>query len=82
MFLGYNVIGKQFAIKTAFAIGGLSLALTTLTFPNITNDNLLVAVLVVFLRTGIGFAIRGGAVIDGTEVLAIYLSRKFWNYHR
>ena len=78
VFLGYNVIGKQFAIKTAFAIGGLSLALATLTFPNITNDNLLVAVFGgFFLGAGIGFAIRGGAVIDGTEVLAIYLSRKF-----
>jgi uncharacterized membrane-anchored protein YitT (DUF2179 family) len=29
-----------------------------------------------FLGAGIGFSIRGGAVIDGTEVLAIYLSRK------
>ena len=78
VFLGYNVIGKQFAIKTAFAICGLSIALATLTFPNITNDNLLVAVFGgFFLGAGIGFAIRGGAVIDGTEVLAIYLSRKF-----
>ena len=78
VFLGYNVIGKQFAIKTAFAIGGLSIALATLTFPNITDDNLLVAVFGgFFLGAGIGFAIRGGAVIDGTEVLAIYLSRKF-----
>ena len=78
VFLGYNVIGKQFAIKTAFAICGLSIALATLTFPNITDDNLLVAVFGgFFLGAGIGFAIRGGAVIDGTEVLAIYLSRKF-----
>lgn len=78
VFLGFNVIGRQFAIKTAFAIGGLSIALATLTFPNITNDNLLVAVFGgFFLGAGIGFAIRGGAVIDGTEVLAIYLSRKF-----
>ena len=30
-----------------------------------------------FLGAGIGFSIRGGAVIDGTEVLAIYLSKKF-----
>ena len=78
VFLGYHVIGKQFAVKTAFAIGGLSLALATLSFPNITDDNLLVAVFGgFFLGAGIGFAIRGGAVIDGTEVLAIYLSRKF-----
>jgi uncharacterized membrane-anchored protein YitT (DUF2179 family) len=30
-----------------------------------------------FLGAGIGLAIRGGAVLDGTEVLAIFLSRKF-----
>jgi uncharacterized membrane-anchored protein YitT (DUF2179 family) len=30
-----------------------------------------------FLGAGIGLAVRGGAVIDGTEVLAIYLSKKF-----
>jgi uncharacterized membrane-anchored protein YitT (DUF2179 family) len=29
-----------------------------------------------FLGAGIGFAVRGGAVIDGTEVLAIFVSRK------
>ncbi|MDP3567664.1 YitT family protein [Sediminibacterium sp.] len=76
--LGYIVMGKQFAIKTSLAIVGLSLVLATVTFPNITNDNLLVAVFGgFFLGAGIGFAIRGGAVIDGTEVLAIFLSRKF-----
>ncbi len=75
--LGYNIIGTQFAVKTALAITGLSLALAYITVPNITNDNLLVAVFGgFFLGAGIGFAIRGGAVIDGTEVLAIFLSRK------
>lgn len=75
--LAYTVIGKQFAIKTALAITGLALCLATVTFPNITNDNLLVAVFGgFFLGAGIGLAVRGGAVIDGTEVLAIYLSRK------
>lgn len=76
--LGYKVIDRQFAIKTSLAITGLSLVLATVTFPNITNDNLLVAVFGgFFLGAGIGFAVRGGAVIDGTEVLAIFLSRKF-----
>jgi len=75
--MGYKVVGKQFAIKPAFAISGLSLCLATLTFPNVTNDNLLVAIFGgFFLGAGIGFSIRGGAVIDGTEVLAIFLSRK------
>lgn len=75
--LAYTIIGKQFAIKTALAITGLALCLATVTFPNITDDNLLVAVFGgSFLGAGIGFAVRGGAVIDGTEVLAIFLSRK------
>ena len=78
VFLGYNVIGKAFAIKTALAISGLALVLATVHFPDVTKDNLLVAVFGgFFLGAGIGFSVRGGAVIDGTEVLAIYLSRKF-----
>jgi len=76
--LGYNIMGKQFALKTALAISGLAIVLATVNFPNVTNDNLLVAVFGgFFLGAGIGFAVRGGAVIDGTEVLAIYLSKKF-----
>lgn len=76
--LGYKTMGKVFAIKTALAITGLSIGLATITFPDITRDNLLVAVFGgFFLGAGIGLSVRGGAVIDGTEVLAIYLSRKF-----
>lgn len=76
--LGYKIMGKQFAFKTALAITGLSIVLATVNFPDVTKDNLLVAVFGgFFLGAGIGFAVRGGAVIDGTEVLAIYLSKKF-----
>jgi len=76
--LGYHVVGKAFAIKTALAISGLALCLATVHFPDMTKDNLLVAVFGgFFLGAGIGLSVRGGAVIDGTEVLAIFLSRKF-----
>ena len=76
--LGYKIIGRIFAIKTALAICGLSLVVGTVSFPNVTNDNILVALFGgFFLGAGIGLSMRGGAVIDGTEVLAIYLSRKF-----
>ena len=75
--LGYVTMGRQFAFKTALAITGLAICLALLQFPNITNDNLLVAIFGgFFLGAGIGLSIRGGAVIDGTEVLAIFLSRK------
>lgn len=75
--LGYRVIGKYFALKTAFAILGLALVLVFIDFPEITQDKLLVAVFGgFFLGAGIGLSVRGGSVLDGTEVLAIYLSKK------
>lgn len=75
--LGYKILGKQFAVKTAVAIGCLSLCVATIHFPEVTHDKLLVAVFGgFFLGAGIGLSVRGGAVIDGTEVMAIYLSRK------
>lgn len=78
IFLGYKIMGKVFALKTSFAIAGLALVVGTVSFPDVTKDNLLVAIFGgFFLGSGIGLAVRGGAVIDGTEVLAIFLSRKF-----
>jgi uncharacterized membrane-anchored protein YitT (DUF2179 family) len=75
--LGYNIIGRQFALKTVVAILGLALVTGFVHFPDITHDKLLVAVFGgFFLGAGIGLTVRGGAVLDGTEVLAIFLSRK------
>ena len=75
--LGNSILGRSFAIKTALAISGLALCVGSVDFPDVTKDNLLVAVFGgFFLGAGIGLSVRGGAVIDGTEVLAIYLSRK------
>lgn len=77
VFLGYRIISRQFAIKTAVAIAGLALCVAWINFPEVTHDKLLVAAFGgFFLGAGIGLSVRGGAVIDGTEVLAIYLSRK------
>ncbi len=75
--VGYKTMGKRFAFKTAVAIGGLALVTGTIHFPAITHDKLLVAVFGgFFLGAGVGLTIRGGAVLDGTEVLAIALSKK------
>ncbi|WP_406823905.1 YitT family protein [Pedobacter sp. KACC 23697] len=74
--LGYRQIGKGFAFKTAIAIAALSLALIILPFQPITHDKLLIAFFGgLFLGGGIGLAMRGGCVIDGTEVLALYISK-------
>lgn len=75
--LGFSQIGKQFAFKSILAIIGLALIVHFIPYPLITSDKLLIAVFGgFFLGVGIGMTIRGGAVIDGTEVLAIYMSRK------
>ncbi len=75
--LGYHIFDRKFAIKMILSISGLAICLALVEFPDVTNDNVLVAVFGgFFLGAGIGLSIRGGAVLDGTEVLAIYLSRK------
>lgn len=77
MIMAFYVIGKGFAMRTMLAIALLALAVTFVPYPrDITNDPLLVAVFGgFFLGAGIGLSVRGGAVIDGTEVLAISISR-------
>jgi uncharacterized membrane-anchored protein YitT (DUF2179 family) len=75
--IGYTQISKLFAIKTMIAIVALALCLAFVDFPLITDDKLLIAVFGgFFLGAGIGLSIRGGSVIDGTEVLAIFTSKK------
>jgi len=75
--LGYFQMGKAFAFKSALAICGLALVVAVFPYPIITHDKLLIAAFGgFFLGLGIGFAMRGGAVLDGTEVLAIYLTRQ------
>lgn len=75
--LGYSQICKEFAIKSIIAIIVLAVVVHIVPYPLITSDKLLIAVFGgFFLGAGIGLAIRGGSVIDGTEVLAIFLSKR------
>ncbi|HEY3385596.1 MAG TPA: YitT family protein [Saprospiraceae bacterium] len=77
LILGFKVIGRNFTIKAVLAIIGLALVVEFVHYPVITTDKLLIAIFGgFFLGTGIGLSIRGGAVIDGTEVLALSLSRR------
>jgi uncharacterized membrane-anchored protein YitT (DUF2179 family) len=77
IYLAYRIVGSNFAFKTAAAIIVLAIVLSTVPFIEITHDKLLVAVFGgFFLGAGIGLAVRGGSVLDGTEVLALFMSRK------
>ncbi len=75
--LGYRHISPEFAVKSSLAIFGLALVLTIVPFPVATADKLLGAVFGgFFVGAGVGLAIRGGGVLDGTDVLAVLLSKR------
>jgi uncharacterized membrane-anchored protein YitT (DUF2179 family) len=75
--LGFRQIGGGFALRSALAIGGLSLAVALIPFPDVTHDRVLNAVFGgFFLGAGIGLAVRGGAVLDGTEIAALLISKR------
>jgi uncharacterized membrane-anchored protein YitT (DUF2179 family) len=74
--LGYRQLGAKFAIKSALAIAGLSICVAFVKYPDVTPDKLLTAVFGgFFIGAGIGLAIRGGAVLDGTEIAALLISK-------
>jgi len=74
--LGYRQIGRGFAIRSTLAIAGLSACLAFIKYPDVTPDKLLTAVFGgFFIGAGIGLAIRGGAVLDGTEIAALLISK-------
>lgn len=77
MILAFSTISKQFAVKSIIAIILLAISIYAIPFTSITDDKLLISVFGgFFLGLGIGLAIRGGSVIDGTEVLAVFISRR------
>jgi uncharacterized membrane-anchored protein YitT (DUF2179 family) len=75
--LAWQQINRTFSLKSTVAISLLAAAVAFIPYPVVTNDKLLIAVFGgFFLGAGIGLTIRGGGVIDGTEILAIYFNRK------
>jgi uncharacterized membrane-anchored protein YitT (DUF2179 family) len=76
--MGITQVSWKFGLKTFIAIIALSLAIEYIHFPVVTHDKLLIALFGgFFLGAGVGFAMRGSSVLDGTEVLGLYLSKKF-----
>jgi uncharacterized membrane-anchored protein YitT (DUF2179 family) len=76
IYIGVRQVSKSFALKTFIAISLLAFVVHFFEMQHLTNDKLLIAVFGgFFLGAGIGLAMRGGCVIDGTEVLAVYISR-------
>jgi len=77
IYLGYKRIGKTFAVQTAIAVTLLSIGLIFVNINSITKDKLLIAIFGgILIGSGMGLVIRGGGVIDGAEVVAVFTRRK------
>jgi len=75
--VGYRHMGRAFAVRSVLGITGLAAVLATIPYPDVTSDLVLTAVFGgLFLGAGIGLAIRGGAVLDGTEIAALLISQR------
>lgn len=80
IYLGYKQIGKSFALSAIYGIAVLSITTTLmhkLHFEPITEDVLLASIVGgVLIGVGVGIAIRAGGILDGSETLAILISKK------
>lgn len=77
IYLGYKRIGKTFAVQTTIAVFILAVGLLFVEINPITHDKLLIAAFGgLLIGTGVGLVIRGGGVIDGAEVIAVFTVRR------
>ena len=77
IYLGYIKIGKTFAVQTTLAVILLSIGLLFINIQPVTHEKLLIAIFGgISIGTGVGLVIRGGGVIDGAEVIAVFTGRK------
>ena len=78
LILGYFTVSRRIVVKSIISILGLALFIYFENFETITDDKLLISIFGgLFLGAGIGIAIRNGSVLDGSEILGVYLNDKF-----
>ncbi|MDF2680404.1 MAG: YitT family protein [Brevibacillus sp.] len=78
LIIGLKQIGKTFAISTLFGVAVMSAGTSLLLpVPSLTHDLLLSAVFGgIIVGIGVGLVIRAGGSLDGTEIVAILLTKK------
>jgi uncharacterized membrane-anchored protein YitT (DUF2179 family) len=78
VYMGYKQMGKTFAISTVYGIIVLSIFVSFFhPIPAFTDDILLATVFGgMILGMGVGIVIRNGGALDGTEILALVITKK------
>ncbi len=78
VYIGYRNLGKNFLMRTIVSMLTFSLALSFFeSFHEVTDEILLATIFGgVLLGIGVGLIIRVGACVDGTESVALVISKK------
>jgi uncharacterized membrane-anchored protein YitT (DUF2179 family) len=78
LILGYFTVSKQIVIKSIVSILGVAMFIHLENFQTITTDKLLISIFGgLLVGSGIGIAIRNGAVLDGSEIFGIFINERF-----
>lgn len=78
LIIGYFTVSKRIILKSIISIIGLALFIHFENFEIITEDKFLISIFGgLFLGAGIGIAIRNGAVLDGSEILGVFINDRF-----
>ncbi|CAM4476036.1 YitT family protein [Paenibacillus tarimensis] len=77
LFLGYKQIGKTFAMSTLYGVAVLSISTYLLHYVKPVEITEILAAIFggVILGIGVGLVIRFGGSLDGTEIVAILISK-------
>ncbi len=78
LLIGYKQIGRSFALSTLYGVAVMSLTTAFLHHVEPFTHEKILAVLYggVMLGAGVGLVIRYGGALDGTEIVAILVSKK------
>ncbi len=78
LLLAYFTLSKRILIKSIISIIGLAIFIEIETFAPITDDKLLISIFGgLLVGLGLGITIRNGAVLDGAEILGVFLNDRF-----
>lgn len=78
LYFGYRHLGKAFLFSSLFSIGFLAIMVTIMHhFPKVTGDLLLSCIFGgIIIGIGLGIIFRNSGSLDGTEIVALTISRK------
>jgi uncharacterized membrane-anchored protein YitT (DUF2179 family) len=78
LYIGFRRIGMKFTIHTLYGVVVLSICTSFLHHFEPVTDDLFLATIIgaVILGAGVGLVIRTGGALDGTEIIAILVSKK------